>query len=190
LCCVGVPPAQSELVASAAATAGHPRGPEAGHARRRARADRAALAGVLPGQGIVACRGEGPEGSGARRRSHRCLGCTTHGVIARGRRMPAAVTPRRFLPVIRRGTTRTVLVLGPVALKLALGERGRRCNRFEAGLYKRVNPSRRAMLCPVALVHTHRMGADCPRGQPTHRAGARSPDENGWLSGLGLSSAE
>jgi hypothetical protein len=63
--------------------------------------------------------------------------------------MPAAVTPRRFLPVIRRGTTRTVLVLGPVALKLALGERGRRCNRFEAGLYKRVNPSRRAMLCPV-----------------------------------------
>jgi hypothetical protein len=63
--------------------------------------------------------------------------------------MPAAVTPHRFLPVIRKGTTRAVLVLGPIALKLALGERGRRCNRFEADLYKRVNPRRRAMLCPV-----------------------------------------
>jgi hypothetical protein len=61
--------------------------------------------------------------------------------------------PRRFLPVIRKGTTRTVLVLGPVALKFALGQRGRRRNRFEADLYWRVNHSRRAMLCPVLWAH-------------------------------------
>ena len=52
-------------------------------------------------------------------------------------------------PILRKGSTRTVLVIGPLALKLGLGERGRRCNRFEACLYRRANARRRAMLCPV-----------------------------------------
>jgi hypothetical protein len=50
---------------------------------------------------------------------------------------------------LRKGATRTVLVLGPLALKFARGERGRRSNRFEVDLYERVNLRRRAMLCPV-----------------------------------------
>lgn len=50
---------------------------------------------------------------------------------------------------IRRGTTRRVVVCGIVAFKFGIGERGRRCNRFEADMYRRVNEHRRAMLCPV-----------------------------------------
>ena len=42
-----------------------------------------------------------------------------------------------------------MIVLGPLAFKFARGERGRRCNRFEVDLYKRVSPRRRTMLCPV-----------------------------------------
>jgi hypothetical protein len=53
--------------------------------------------------------------------------------------------------VIRKGTTRTVIVVGPFAIKLATDERGRRCNLFEADLYERVGPRRRAMLCPVLV---------------------------------------
>ena len=53
--------------------------------------------------------------------------------------------------MIRKGTTRTVIVVGGFAVKLATDERGRRCNRFEADLYKRVNARRRAMLCPVLV---------------------------------------
>jgi hypothetical protein len=49
----------------------------------------------------------------------------------------------------RRGTTRAVCVLGRLAFKFAIGERGRRCNRFEADLYRRSNERRKAMLCPV-----------------------------------------
>jgi hypothetical protein len=51
--------------------------------------------------------------------------------------------------VIRRGRTRLVLLFGSVAFKVAIGERGVRCNRFEADLYKRVSAQRREMLCPV-----------------------------------------
>jgi hypothetical protein len=58
--------------------------------------------------------------------------------------------PRRFpLHLSRKGTTRLVLVVGPLAIKFARGERGRRCNRFEADMYMHVNARRRTMLCPV-----------------------------------------
>jgi hypothetical protein len=53
--------------------------------------------------------------------------------------------------MIRKGTTRTVIVVGPFAVKLATDERGRRCNRFEADLYERVDARRRGMLCPVLV---------------------------------------
>ena len=60
------------------------------------------------------------------------------------------LAPRHFMTaLVRKGSTRAVVVLGPLALKFARGERGRRCNRFEADLYTRVNARRRAMLCPV-----------------------------------------
>jgi hypothetical protein len=51
--------------------------------------------------------------------------------------------------MIRRGRTRFVVLWGSVALKLAIGKRGSRCNRFEADLYARGNAQRREMLCPV-----------------------------------------
>ena len=41
------------------------------------------------------------------------------------------------------------ICLGPWALKLARNSTGRRCNRFEAGLWARATPVRRNMLCPV-----------------------------------------
>jgi hypothetical protein len=47
------------------------------------------------------------------------------------------------------GTTRFVVVLRPVALKIAKGEHGRRCNRHEHDLYRDVSERRRAMLCPT-----------------------------------------
>jgi hypothetical protein len=53
------------------------------------------------------------------------------------------------MPILRTGSTRAVLVIGSLALKFGLGERGCRCNRFEASCYRRVNDRRRAMLCPV-----------------------------------------
>ena len=49
---------------------------------------------------------------------------------------------RRRLSFLRKGATRAILVLGPVALKFARGERGRRCNRFEAHLYRRFHAFR------------------------------------------------
>jgi hypothetical protein len=51
--------------------------------------------------------------------------------------------------VIRKGSTRTVLVHGGYAIKLGFDARGRHCNRYEADLYRRENDRRRAMLCPV-----------------------------------------
>jgi hypothetical protein len=51
--------------------------------------------------------------------------------------------------MISHGTNRLVLCLGPYAIKIAKGERGRRCNRFEAALWKRTTEERRKMLCPI-----------------------------------------
>jgi hypothetical protein len=48
-----------------------------------------------------------------------------------------------------KGTTRRVLVIGPWALKFARGPVGRRCNCYEAELFRTVDDRRRAMLCPV-----------------------------------------
>jgi hypothetical protein len=44
---------------------------------------------------------------------------------------------------------RPLIVLGPVALKIARNAEGRACNRYEAELYRNTTPRRRAMLCPV-----------------------------------------
>jgi hypothetical protein len=44
---------------------------------------------------------------------------------------------------------RPVIVVGPIALKIARNECGRACNRYEAQLYRNTTPHRRALLCPV-----------------------------------------
>jgi hypothetical protein len=47
-----------------------------------------------------------------------------------------------------------VIVVGPVALKIARNQEGRACNRYEANLYRTTTTTtrRRAMLCPVLWV--------------------------------------
>jgi hypothetical protein len=46
------------------------------------------------------------------------------------------------------GTSRFVLCIGALAFKFARHAQGAECNRFEAEIYRRAIPSRRAMLCP------------------------------------------
>ena len=49
------------------------------------------------------------------------------------------------------GCSRRVAILGQVAVKLAKGRRGRRCNLYEAGVWERnqAHPKRSLHLCPV-----------------------------------------
>ena len=45
-----------------------------------------------------------------------------------------------------------MIVVGPVALKIARNKDGRACNKYEALLYRSTATHRRAMLCPVLWV--------------------------------------
>jgi hypothetical protein len=45
-----------------------------------------------------------------------------------------------------------VIVIGRFAFKFARDKRGRACNLYEAKLYRCVNATRRALLCPVPWV--------------------------------------
>ena len=57
---------------------------------------------------------------------------------------------RLTLKICWQGVSRKpVIIIGPWAFKFARGERGRRCNRFEVDLYRRVDAHRQAKLCPV-----------------------------------------
>jgi hypothetical protein len=57
------------------------------------------------------------------------------------------------LSISIKGTRRRpVIVLGPIALKIARNADGRACNRYEADLYRTTTPQRWAMLCPVLWV--------------------------------------
>jgi hypothetical protein len=51
--------------------------------------------------------------------------------------------------VIKRGSTRYVIKLGPIALKIGIGEAGARHNRSEWETYRNAPPWRKDMLCPV-----------------------------------------
>lgn len=51
--------------------------------------------------------------------------------------------------MIRRGTTRFVIVLAGYAFKFARNDLGKRCNQFEADLYRSCSEVRRDMLCPT-----------------------------------------
>jgi hypothetical protein len=54
------------------------------------------------------------------------------------------------ISISTRGTTRRpVIVIGPIALKIARNRDGRACNRYEANLYRKTTARRRALLCPV-----------------------------------------
>jgi hypothetical protein len=58
-----------------------------------------------------------------------------------------------LLSISKEGSLRRpVIVIGPIALKIARNEAGRACNRYEANLYRKTTPQRRAMLCPVLWV--------------------------------------
>lgn len=55
--------------------------------------------------------------------------------------------------IISHGTTRSpVIVIGRWALKFACNELGRRCNQYEADLYRSSSEQRRKLLCPVIWV--------------------------------------
>jgi hypothetical protein len=55
-----------------------------------------------------------------------------------------------MISISLKGTTRRpVIIIGPWALIFARGERGRRCNLYEAKLCRNSSELRRAMLCPV-----------------------------------------
>jgi hypothetical protein len=56
----------------------------------------------------------------------------------------------RVFSISRAGSFRSpVVVIGPWAFKFARNELGRRCNQYEANLYRSVSEERRKMLCPV-----------------------------------------
>ena len=58
-----------------------------------------------------------------------------------------------MIKIYRVGTTRSpVIVIGPFAFKFARNKKGRACNLYEAKLYRNVNATRRALLCPVLWV--------------------------------------
>jgi hypothetical protein len=57
------------------------------------------------------------------------------------------------ISISRAGSMRSpVIVIGPLAFKFARDERGRASNLYEANLYRTVNETRRALLCPVLWV--------------------------------------
>jgi hypothetical protein len=53
------------------------------------------------------------------------------------------------LAIYRQGSCRFTVCAGPWALKIARNSTGRRCNRYEANLWKTTTDARRAFLCPV-----------------------------------------
>ncbi len=59
-----------------------------------------------------------------------------------------------------------VLCIGPYAIKIGKGTRGRRCNLYEAALWKRANEARRKMLCPVMAKMPFGVALLMPRAEP------------------------
>jgi hypothetical protein len=58
-----------------------------------------------------------------------------------------------MISISRAGSMRSpVIVVGRFALKFARNARGRASNLYEAKLYRNVNATRRALLCPVLWV--------------------------------------
>jgi hypothetical protein len=61
-----------------------------------------------------------------------------------------------MIRISREGSMRSpVVVVGPLAFKFARNDRGRASNLYEAKLYRSVNATRRALLCPVLWVSKH-----------------------------------
>ena len=60
---------------------------------------------------------------------------------------------RSLFSISRTGSfRRPVIVIGRWAMKFARNARGRRCNEYEADLYRSVSDERRRMLCPAIWV--------------------------------------
>jgi hypothetical protein len=80
-----------------------------------------------------------------------------------------------MIRISRVGTTRLVLVVGPWAFKFARGPRGRRCNKYEADLFKTVDDRRRAIALPCALVLEWRRAAGYGIGSAADGVRPRKP---------------
>ncbi|MBR1298539.1 hypothetical protein [Bradyrhizobium sp. AUGA SZCCT0042] len=58
-----------------------------------------------------------------------------------------------MISISKAGSMRSpVIVIGPLAFKFARNANGRASNLYEANLYRTVNATRRALLCPVLWV--------------------------------------
>ena len=66
----------------------------------------------------------------------------------------------------RKGTTRTVILVGPLALKIARSAEGRRCNQRERQPWLAASQERRKMLCPTLLTLLKGAVAVQPRAFP------------------------
>lgn len=53
---------------------------------------------------------------------------------------------------VRKGTTRHVLAVGDIAIKLAINDRGINCNRREAETWRAVSEKNKHVLCPVLWI--------------------------------------
>src|SRR6266849_2233073 len=71
-----------------------------------------------------------------------------------------------MIVIDRRGSSRLTICIGPWAIKIARNAIGRRCNRYEAELWKRATPARRAMLCPVLMPLPAGLALVMPRAEP------------------------
>ena len=66
-----------------------------------------------------------------------CRGCGYRGQRRTNTYPPALRWSGGQHPMFRRGTTRGVFIVGPIAIKLALNRRGVTCNKYEADVFKR-----------------------------------------------------
>ena len=84
----------------------------------------------------------------------------------------------KFIAVDRRGTTWLTVCVGPLAIKLARGAKGRWCNCYEAKLWKRTTAKRRAMLCPILFAVPGDLALVMKRATPISEDEAHQLREN------------
>jgi len=75
-------------------------------------------------------------------------------------------TAPRALAINREGSCRFAVCVGPWAIKIARNGTGRRCNRYEASLWRTTTDARRAMLCPILMSLPFGLGLIMPRAIP------------------------
>jgi hypothetical protein len=72
-----------------------------------------------------------------------------------------------MITIDRRGSSRLVFCIHPWwTIKVARNPTGLRCNWYEADLYQRTTPARRAMLCPVRMLLPGSVALVMQRAEP------------------------